>query len=363
MMFSGSYAADDVCILLKPVLLPDTPLAEKERLIQSGQRHYSEMLSHERLPSRAYMELFHAALRLNQQRMAIDLVRLAARIATTREGEITLVSLARAGTPIGVVLKHVLTRDFGRCAAHYSISIIRDRGIDHNALEYIIERHDETSLVFIDGWTAKGVIAEELKRSVQDFNRARKTSISPALHVLSDLSGSAEVTAGCEDYLIPSSILNATISGLISRSILNSEKIGPNDFHGCLYYDQFRSVDLSRWFVQRLLSAIQALPEAVRRESTETVDRAELQTICNRFLADIATRFGILDRNRIKPGIGEATRVLLRRVPHLLLLRDPKDPAVQHLGLLAREKQVPVLTDTRLPYRAVSLIQEISHHV
>ncbi len=33
-------------------------------------------------------------------------------------------------------------------------------------------------------------------------------------------------------------------------------------------------------------------------------------------------RYGIGDVNLIKPGIGEATRVLLRRVPRLLLLRE-----------------------------------------
>ncbi|MGH8499539.1 MAG: cysteine protease StiP domain-containing protein, partial [Methylococcales bacterium] len=252
-MFSGSYGSDDVCILLKPVTLPDTPLPEKEKMIQSGLRHYSELLTHERLPSRRYMALFYRGLRRNNQRMAVDLLRLAGLIAATRAGDITLVSLARAGTPIGVLLKHVLMRHFGRDAAHYSVSIIRDRGIDRNALRYIIERHEDSSLVFIDGWTAKGVIAAELQRSVADFNRRAGSAISPALHVLSDLSGTAEVAAGCEDYLIPSSILNATISGLISRSILTSEQIGPCDFHGCLYYRQFSAADLSRWFVSKLL--------------------------------------------------------------------------------------------------------------
>jgi hypothetical protein len=46
------------------------------------------------------------------------------------------------------------------------------------------------------------------------------------------------VAASAEDYLIPSSILNATLSGLISRSVLNADYIYAQDFHGCVFYQQ-----------------------------------------------------------------------------------------------------------------------------
>ena len=52
--------------------------------------------------------------------------------------------------------------------------------------------------------------------------------------------------------------------------------------------------------------------------------------------------------------------MLLRRVPRRLLLRDPHDPAVAHLRLLAEEKKVPVEVDPALPYQAVSLIRSAS---
>ena len=48
MNFSGSYRSGDVSFLLKPLdLLDFVDIPEKEKLIQSGQRHYSEMLSPE----------------------------------------------------------------------------------------------------------------------------------------------------------------------------------------------------------------------------------------------------------------------------------------------------------------------------
>lgn len=62
--FSGSYTAVDVEFLLTPITLADTPIAVKEALIQSGQMHYSQLLTHEKPPSEAYVTLFHQALAL-----------------------------------------------------------------------------------------------------------------------------------------------------------------------------------------------------------------------------------------------------------------------------------------------------------
>ena len=50
--FHGSYRAEQVTFLLKPIqLAPIADTAAKEALIQSGQKHYSEMLSPEYPPS------------------------------------------------------------------------------------------------------------------------------------------------------------------------------------------------------------------------------------------------------------------------------------------------------------------------
>src|SRR5262245_29747974 len=136
-MFSGSYQPQDVQFLLKPVRLTATPVEEKERLIQLSRRHYSEMISAESLPSPRYLEVFHEALAREKDRVAQDVRALAGLVARARTGPVTLVSLARAGTPVGVLLGHALRNRFGRRVAHYSISIIRDRGIDEVALRFI----------------------------------------------------------------------------------------------------------------------------------------------------------------------------------------------------------------------------------
>src|SRR5262249_5898839 len=246
-MFSGSYDPEDVIFLLKPVHVAPTPLAEKERPIQTGQRHYSEMIGEEKLPSSQYLQIFHEALARVRERFAQHLAVLVELIVEARPREITLVSLARAGTPVGAILGRILQRRLGRSVSHYSISIIRDRGIDENALRHILARHSAESVVFVDGWTGKGVIAAELRKSVAAFNERNQVTLDPGLFAVADLSGTAACAATAEDYLIPSGVLGCTISGLVSRSILNRDVIGAGDFHGCVFYEEYRPHDLSRW--------------------------------------------------------------------------------------------------------------------
>ena len=56
---------------------------------------------------------------------------------------------------------------------------------------------------------------------------------------------------------------------------------------------------------------------------------------------------------------GVDSRVLLRRVPDRLLLREPDAGDVAHLRVLAEEKHVPIEVEPELPYLAVSLIKEV----
>ena len=353
MNFSGSYRPGDVTFLLTPLPLQDfVDIPEKERLIQSGQRHYSEMLSPECLPSARYLDLFRTACVTNGARMARDCLRLAGLIAARRSGEITLVSLARAGTPVGVVVSRLLNDVLQRPCTHYSVSIIRDRGIDEVALQHILERHGAESIVFVDGWTGKGVIARELAATIAAYNASHDTDIDAGLYVLSDLAGVAACAASCDDYLIPSSILNATVSGLVSRSILN-DAIGPDDFHGCVYYDEFAPHDQSQAFADQLIGQARALTLA----AAAPIDTDAAGAMSRQFITDALARYGITDVNLVKPGIGEATRVLLRRTPRQLIVRDAAAPEVAHLILLAEEKGVPVYIDRSLPYFAVSLIR------
>ncbi|MDR2141101.1 MAG: cysteine protease StiP family protein [Deltaproteobacteria bacterium] len=361
--FSGSYDPGDVTFLLKVIELAPLPLERRERLIQSGQRHYSEMIGPEAAPAPEYLKIFHAALERNLGRLARDVVRLAALIANSRPGPVTLVSLARSGTPVGVLVGRILKNWLQRECAHYSISIIRDRGVDQNALNRLLAERPAESVVFVDGWTGKGVIARELKKALADYNRRTGRDLAGTLAVLTDLAGVAGLAVGADDYLIPTALLNSVVAGLISRTILNDELIGPNDFHGCLYYKELAPQDLSRWLVERVLA--QAKLELASDPSlwaaqplTPAAQERAAQANAT-FMAKTRQEFGVVDDNLIKPGLGEATRVLLRRAPGLLLLRDPTDPDVAHALSLAAARATPIRAEPGLPYRAVAIIKDL----
>ena len=354
--FSGSYDPADVSFLLKPVALPPTAIAEKEAAIQSGRRHYSEMIAPEAVPGSDYLALYHAALARNGDRLASDIASLAAHLASRRPGrEIVIASLARAGTPVGVLLARTL-RAWGHAAHHYSISIIRDRGIDRQALAHIAARHDPADAVFVDGWTGKGAIAGELRSSLAD----QPFGFTPVLAVVADPAGCADIAATADDYLIASGLLNGIVSGLVSRSILSAETVGPGDFHACITYPEHADADLSRAFVDAL--APRAAAASARAIGDHTARRAGLAAACEALVTELLSRAGTDDRNRIKPGIAEATRALLRRVPDRLLVRDMDDPDVAHLLHLATSGGVPV--ERLAPacrYRAVAIIRSLGN--
>lgn len=354
--FSGSYAADDVTFLLKPVAMPATDVADKEAAIQSGRRHYSEMIAPESVPDPAYLTLYQEALARNGARLAQDVANLARHLAARRPGrEVVIVSLARAGTPIGVLLVRTL-RAWGHRAAHYSVSIIRDRGIDQVALAHIAARHDAGDAVFVDGWTGKGAIAGELRAALAE----RPFGFAPELAVIADPAGQADIAATDDDYLIASGLLNGIVSGLVSRSILNAEIVGPGDFHACVTYPHYADADLSRAFVDGIAPrAAAATPQPIYGHAAR---RGVLREGCDAMIEALLDHAGTRDRNRIKPGIAEATRALLRRMPERLLVRDRGDLDVAHLLHLAAEHEIPVepLGDASR-YRAVAIIRSLGH--
>jgi hypothetical protein len=71
------------------------------------------------------------------------------------------------------------------------------------------------------------------------------------------------------------------------------------------------------------------------------------------------TEGGRKDINYIKPSIAEATRVLLRRVPYIIFVRDLKEIDIAHILILAEEKGVEVIEDRELPYKALAIIEDV----
>ena len=343
----GTFKPQDVTILLKNITGLVKPLGTREReaQIQAG-RHYCEMLPIEYEPTEKYLQTYFIALKNYAKITASAVKSVSEKIFRDKGDKIALVSLARAGTPIGILIKHFLERNFPCEVAHYTISIIRGVGIDKNAVNFILSRHKPAEIQFVDGWTGKGAIQRELSNAMKDF-----PEIDAGLAVLSDPAGVAEKFGTHEDFLIASSCLNSTVSGLLSRTFLRRDIIGENDFHGAIFYRELAEKDLTYQFINTIEQNFDDAPE-IKNFSFET--NCGLDEV-----KKIAAEFKIDDINLIKPSIGEATRVLLRRVPWKILVHDLYDENLTHLYQLAREKSVPIEIYPLKNYKACGLIQKI----
>lgn len=344
-----SYQEKDVILLLKDItgLVKPQSTIEREKLIQAG-KHYCEMLPIEYTPTEKYMEIYEESLRKYAGATATAIGCLADRIVEKRGKEIVLVSLARAGIPIGILLKRYLKMKFHLDIPHYAISIIRGRGIDKNAMEFLLSHYQPEQILFVDGWIGKGAILKELKKEIAAYER-----VSPEIAVAADPANVTELCGTHEDILIPSSCLNCTVSGLVSRTFLREDIIGPKDYHGAVYYGELADADLSYAFI-----------EEIEKHFTMQNKRAD-DTVSGRGAEEVqrlAAQYGISDINLIKPGIGETTRVLLRRVPWKVLIDEKyKDhDELEHIVRLAKEKEVSIEYHTLSHYKCCGIIKKLA---
>lgn len=369
-----SYSENDVLVLLKDLSseMKPLPTSEREKLIQSGV-HYSEMLPEEKAPSEEYEALYEKAIATKKHEIALDIQRVAElmqnRAIKNKEGYPVIISLARAGIPVGILIKRYIKQVYDIDCAHYAISIIRDKGIDENAMKFIYDKEvvgnsvDVRNFFFVDGWTGKGAIKNQLTEAVAELKEkdTKWKDLSDNLWVLAD---PANITPYCgthEDYLLPSACLNSTVSGLTSRTILNSfVDVEAGDFHGATYFKQFEKIDKSNEFLDIVSAEFTDMkPTAVCKDGLPLEDGWNGMSIT----LDICNLFNIPDYKKVKPGVGETTRVLLRRVPWKVLINkdiSEDDPDIQHILLLCKEKNIPTMRWDLGHYKVCGIIKELS---
>ncbi|MEE1668853.1 phosphoribosyltransferase [Streptomyces sp. WAC07094] len=356
----SSYAPDEVGWLLQDLsdVTLEAPTEEREEAIQSGGAHYAESLPVEYQPSEQYQELFHAALETSAARIAQAVGVVTETILAERSPRPVLVSLARAGTPVGVLMRRWARYRHGIDVQHYAVSIVRGRGIDANALRYLADRYDPADIVFVDGWTGKGAITRELAEAIREFEESDGiTGFDPEIAVLADPGSCVRTFGTREDFLIPSACLNSTVSGLISRTVLRADLVGPHDYHGAKFYRELAGADVSVAFLDTVSACFTEVEDAVDALTKELLSGDRAPTWEGWAAVErISEEYGIHDVNLVKPGVGETTRVLLRRVPWKILARSGAGADLDHVRLLAGQRGVPVELVDELPYTCVGLI-------
>ncbi|OAL13072.1 phosphoribosyltransferase [Streptomyces noursei] len=350
----SSYAPEEVGWLLQDLSDVDleAPTEEREEAIQSGGAHYAESLPVEYQPSDRYQALFHTALATSAARIARAVGTVTETVLAERSPRPVLVSLARAGTPVGVLMRRWALHRHGLDLPHYAVSIVRGRGIDANALRWLAAHHDPADVVFVDGWTGKGAITRELAAALADF-----PGFDPEIAVLADPGSCVRTYGTREDFLIPSACLNSTVSGLISRTVLRADLVGPDDYHGAKFYRELAGADVSTTFLDSVAAHFDEVTAAVDADAKELLATDRTPTWDGWAAVErISEEYGIHDVNLVKPGVGETTRVLLRRVPWKILAQRGAGADLDHVRLLAEQRGVPVEEVDDLHYTCVGLI-------
>jgi orotate phosphoribosyltransferase-like protein len=359
----GSYAPDEAKWLLTDLSELDLEgeVADREASIQAGTAHYAESLPVEFQPDQAYQDLFNAVLANTAERLARAVGLVTELVLAERGHDVVLASLARAGTPIGILMRRWANFRHDLTLPHYALSIVRGRGIDPIALKYLAAKHDSRQVVFVDGWTGKGAIAKELTAALEQMRQEHGLDFNDDLAVLADPGHCVRSFGTRDDFLIASACLNSTVSGLVSRTVLNDSFLQPGEFHGAKFYSELAGGDVSNVLLDTVAAAFPAVVGQVLAELPALTRSDREPTFAGwRAIEAIRAEYGIESVNFVKPGVGETTRVLLRRVPWRILVREADNPDHAHLRLLAQQRDVPVEVRPNLPYSCVGLIRRIS---
>ncbi len=356
----GSYPAAEVGWLLTDLSDADLEgaVGDREERIQAGAEHYAESLPVEYQPSAEYTELFADVLAGSARRLAIATGLLTELVLAERGRNLVLASLARAGTPVGILMRRWALQRHGLDLPHYAVSIVRGRGIDPVALEHLAAHHDPSTVLFVDGWTGKGAITVELAEALALLRSAGGPAFDPTIAVLADPGSCTPLFGTRDDFLIASACLNSTVSGLVSRTVLNPELTSPQQFHGAKFYPDLASADVSNVFVDTVSAFFGAVAAdvAVHLPALRSADRTP--TFAGwRSVESIQREYGLPSINLVKPGVGETTRVLLRRIPWKVLVRQAESPDHAHIRMLAADRGVPVEVVPELPYACMGLVQ------
>lgn len=350
----STYQKEDCIFLLKDLtdIIEDVSKEEKERKIADG-INYSEMITREEFVEKEINEVFLTMLEDEADKLA-DYIGIISDEAYKQKGnELVLVSLARAGSPVGVLMKHYLKFKYQKDFPHYSISIIRGKGIDENALSYILKNHPNADILFVDGWTGKGSITFELKKSIKAYNEKYGTNIDDQLAVIADPAKKSGIYGTREDICIPIACLNSTVSGLVSRTIHNEGYIGEKDFHGAKFYKHLKREDYSNLFIKKITDCFKKDHSIVVCEKPDE-DYVEnvIQTMKgNGLLPDDA------DSTRLKMSIGETSRAMIRRIPKCVYVKNKENPDLRFILYMANKKGVPIYESNTCGYQCVSVIK------
>ena len=339
----GSYERDDVAWLLTDLSPEDAEAAAEARPEEPA-------------------ELFKEALSASAQRVAYAVGLVTEHVLARRGQDAVLVSLAPAGTPVGVLMRRWAQRVHGLDLPHYAISLVHGRGIDQTALAYLAAHHDPARVMFVDGWTGTGAVTRELAASIEKANATLDAHLpspfSPELAALADPGRSVSIYGTREDYLIPSACLDSTVSGLVSRPVLDDDRVGPNDFHGAVFHAERAASDMSKRFVDTVAARFPIVRTKVMLDLEAHLGGDHTPTWVGwDAVEDVADKFGDGDVSLVVAGVNDTVRLLLHGEPAKILVNPARDADLAQVRKLAEAREVPLERVSDLPYSCIGLLR------
>lgn len=372
----GTFAPDEVGWLLSDLAghALETPTAAREAAIAAG-TSYAATLPVEHPPSPRYARVVARALERSAEPVAAAVGVLADGVLTRHGPGAVLVSLARAGTPVGVLVRRWAARVRGIALPHYALSVVRGRGLDRAALNALVGAHDPASLVLLDGWTGEGGIVDEVRADLARYADETGIVIDPTVAVLADPAHRTPLYGTRDDLLVPQACLNATVSGLVSRTVARPDLVGPGAYDGARFYAGLAAGDRTAAFLDVVsdrfprsappLPPLPARSPLSARSPSPSAGQGTPDFRGSRYLAALAADRPDLGggHRRLRGGVGETLRVLLRRDPSAVLLAPDAGPDLDPVRRLCAERRVttrPLPTSAggiASPYRCVGVLR------
>lgn len=345
---SGSLGDENCIYLLKDLqgIVTPVPAQEKRRLLKEGRPGHS-ILAEDPPISHSENALFLNLLEENRAEIAKCVGVLCESILEQKQSFPIIVSLARGGVAYGALCRQYFKKFCHVDIPHYCVSLIRNVGIDENALNYIVRKHGDRPIQFIDGWTGSGFLSAQLDKYISLYNHKNGTQISAKLAVLADTSHICQLSGTRKDILLPDCCLNSTVCGLISSVYYDPAVIGPEDFHGAVVWDSLQHQDFSKYFLDTVTASL-----VKQQPKSEQVTGNYGREVSHRLSSELM----IDDSKRIRLGIGESTRALFRSDISRILSVDPSDPRLTFLAKLASSKGVRIEQYDTGEYACVTIL-------
>lgn len=345
----GSYREQDVSLLFAD--LTCAPGCAAAGCAVPGCMAAGRVPAPEYQPGSGYLSEVSELIASSAARIALLTATLGELILSRRGRQVVLVSIARAGTPVGVLLRRWFREHHGLEVPHYTVSISNGVGLDLNAVSWICRRHDPALLQFVDGWTSKGTVGRALRAAAASLDSV----VDPRLAVLCDIGWCTDIFATRDDTLMPHACLGAAMSGLLSRTFAGPDASRADSFHAVVAYRELAGDDLSNVF----LDAVSAHYPLIAARVPASVRAARLEPRPDyrgsMDARDLARRFGSGNLDLVNIGLSEAARAFFRRKPRLLIVKTGHDDQAAHLLRLAAARGVPVRHEPALRFRAALL--------